>query len=131
MLTDIATAHARGRRLYIGTTNLDAQRLVIWDIGAIAASGHPAALELIRNVILASASIPGLSSMIKSASINDLLRIYNFTQQQHIDFYYSGIPEDFEFESQEIIDQAMMKALFDLGYQRASDGGIWKKAPFE
>lgn len=43
----------------IGTTNLDAQRSVIWDIGALAASGRPDALELVRKIILASAAIPG------------------------------------------------------------------------
>jgi hypothetical protein len=55
----IATEHAHGRRLYIGTTNLDAQRFVVWNMGAIANSGHPDALELFRKVMLASASIPG------------------------------------------------------------------------
>jgi len=48
----------KGRILSIGTTNLDALRPVIWNISRIAASGHPDALELIRNVMLASASIP-------------------------------------------------------------------------
>jgi predicted patatin/cPLA2 family phospholipase len=55
----IANEHAEGRRLYIGTTNLDAQRVVIWDMGAIASSGHPDALKLFSKVMLASASIPG------------------------------------------------------------------------
>lgn len=54
----IAREHASGRRLYIGTTNLDARRFVIWDMGAIASFDTPEALELFRNVILASASIP-------------------------------------------------------------------------
>lgn len=58
MLTELAREHARGRRLFISTTNLDAQRNVVWDIGAIAASGHPKALNLIREVMVASASIP-------------------------------------------------------------------------
>ena len=54
----IAAEWKKGRRLYIGTTNLDASRAVLWNIGAIAASGDPSALELIRKVMLASASIP-------------------------------------------------------------------------
>ena len=58
MLTAIADEHRRGRRLFVATTNLDAQRLVVWNMGAIAASGHPGSLELFRNVLLASASIP-------------------------------------------------------------------------
>jgi len=58
MLADIAAEHQKGRRLFIGTTNLDAQRLVIWDMGAIAASGHPDAPALFRKIMLASAAIP-------------------------------------------------------------------------
>ena len=59
VLEAVAVEHAKGRRLYIGTTNLDAQRFMIWDMGAIAASGHPDALKMFRKVMLASASIPG------------------------------------------------------------------------
>lgn len=54
----IAREHARGRRLYIGTVNLDASRAVIWSIGDIAASNYARKEELIRDVLLASASIP-------------------------------------------------------------------------
>jgi predicted acylesterase/phospholipase RssA len=60
MVADIAREYRRGRSLHIGTTNLDAGRPVIWNIGRIADSGHPQATELIRQVLLASASIPGL-----------------------------------------------------------------------
>jgi predicted acylesterase/phospholipase RssA len=59
LLQEVAKAHAQGRRLYIGTTNLDTKRLVVWDMGAIASSGRPEALELFRTVMLASASVPG------------------------------------------------------------------------
>ena len=59
MLQAIAWEHKKGRRLFIGTTQFDAQRLVIWNMGAIAASGHPEALQLFRQILLASASIPG------------------------------------------------------------------------
>ncbi len=60
MLDAIAREYQRGRLLLIGTTHLDAQRPVIWNIGAIAASGHPGALELFRKILRASAAIPGL-----------------------------------------------------------------------
>ncbi|MDF1779292.1 MAG: patatin-like phospholipase family protein [Rhizobiaceae bacterium] len=60
MLQQIAVEHAKGRRFFVATTNLDAQRTVIWDMGAIAASGHPQALALFRKVLIASASIPAL-----------------------------------------------------------------------
>lgn len=59
MLAAIAAEYAKGRMLLIGTTNLDMQRPVVWNIGAIAASGHPQALDLFRRILLASASIPG------------------------------------------------------------------------
>lgn len=55
----IAAQHARGRRLYIMTTNLDAGRGVVWDMGAIAASKSPRRLDLFRDILLASASVPG------------------------------------------------------------------------
>jgi predicted acylesterase/phospholipase RssA len=59
MLDDIATAYRNGRRLFVITTNLDAQRPVLWNMGALAASGHPQALELFRKVLVASASVAG------------------------------------------------------------------------
>lgn len=58
MLKDIAAEHAKGRRLYIGTTALDAQRPVVWNMGAIAASGHPDAADLFRKIMIASAAVP-------------------------------------------------------------------------
>lgn len=53
----IAAEYRKGRILHIGTTNLDAERPVIWSIGRIAASGAPNALDLIHDVILGSAAI--------------------------------------------------------------------------
>lgn len=58
-LREIARERKKGRVLLIGTTNLDAQRPVLWDMGRIAMSGHPQALSLFRKILLASASIPG------------------------------------------------------------------------
>ncbi len=59
LLCEVAKAHAQGRRLYIGTTNIDTRRLIIWDMGAIASRGTPESLKLYHDVILASSSIPG------------------------------------------------------------------------
>ena len=59
ILGRIALAHQEGRRLYVGTTNLDARQLVVWDIGAIASGNAPGRLELVRKVILASCAVPG------------------------------------------------------------------------
>jgi len=47
MMLEIAREYARGRILMVATTNLDANRGVIWNIGQIAASNDPKALDLI------------------------------------------------------------------------------------
>ncbi len=59
MFEDIAEAHRKGRRLFIITTNLEAERGVIWSIGSIANSGVPDGLELFKKILLASAAVPG------------------------------------------------------------------------
>ena len=49
----------KGRLLLVGTTNLDVPVGVLWNLGAIAASGRTDAPELLAKILLASASIPG------------------------------------------------------------------------
>lgn len=58
IIAAIAAEAGKGRVLNIGTTNLDVERPVIWRITTIAASDHPDKGDLIRSIILASASIP-------------------------------------------------------------------------
>ena len=58
-LAGVANQYHRGRLLFIGTTNLDAQQPVIWNMGAIAAANTAESAELFRRIMLASASIPG------------------------------------------------------------------------
>jgi Patatin-like phospholipase len=60
MVQKIAEEYAKGRLLFVLTTNLDQSRPVIWNIGAIAASNNPKARDLIVDVLLASASIPAV-----------------------------------------------------------------------
>ena len=62
LLDDIAREHRKGRRLYVVTTNLDAQRPVLWDMGAIAASDRPDAASVFTEILTASASFPGVFS---------------------------------------------------------------------
>ena len=62
ILAAIAAQYATGRILLIGTTDLDSGRPVTWNMGAIAASQAPGALDLFRNIMLASMSIPGAVS---------------------------------------------------------------------
>ena len=60
MFAAIAREYQEGRLLLVGTTDLDSQRPVIWNIGALAASGKPEALQLFHRILRASAAIPGL-----------------------------------------------------------------------
>lgn len=65
LLRAIAAEHRAGRRLLVATTNLDAQATILWDMGAIAEAGQApgqeaTAVALFRNVLVASASIPGV-----------------------------------------------------------------------
>ncbi len=54
----VAVEHRKGRRLFIGTTNLDANTFVIWDMGVIAESERPDRLKRYIDVVLASGSFP-------------------------------------------------------------------------
>ena len=60
LMQAVVHEHKRGRRLLIATTNLDTEETVIWDMGAIASRGDAASLKLFKDVLVASASIPGV-----------------------------------------------------------------------
>ena len=60
LMRAVAAEHAKGRRLLVATTNLDTEQLNVWDMGAIAAQGGPAARTLFAQVLVASASVPGV-----------------------------------------------------------------------
>jgi predicted acylesterase/phospholipase RssA len=64
-IREVARERRKGRVLLIGTTNLDAQRPVLWDMGRIAASDSPEALGLFRKVLLASATLPGVFAPVR------------------------------------------------------------------
>ena len=81
MLAEIARAYDGGRLLLIGTSNLDAQMPVIWNIGAIARSGHPKAPDTIRRILLASSAIPGAFSPVLFDATLDGQRF----QELHVD----------------------------------------------
>jgi hypothetical protein len=59
MLDQIAAEHRKGRILIIGTTDLDARQGVLWNMTKIASHPEPAALDLFRKIMIASAAIPG------------------------------------------------------------------------
>jgi hypothetical protein len=210
MMAALARGHQEGRLLLIGSTNLDAQLPVIWNIGAIADSGHPRALALIRRILLASAAIPGafppvmidvtvngrphqemhvdggavaqvflyprqlaerrrerlrrgqpvtpasayiirnarldaqwaavdrramsiagraIATMIGASGYNDVLRIWNNTQRDRIDFNLAWITRDFTGTYTTPFEQAYMRALFDYGFEKGRRGYPWAKEP--
>ncbi|MHC8286524.1 patatin-like phospholipase family protein [Pseudomonas sp. XS1P51] len=80
-LAAIASEYAKGRLLMIGTTDLDSGRPVTWNMGAIATSQAPGALDLFRNIMVASMSIPGaVSPVMIDVEVNGLL-----FQEMHVD----------------------------------------------
>jgi predicted acylesterase/phospholipase RssA len=60
LLDRVAAEHRAGRRLYVATTNLDSGEVIVWDMGYVAASNHPQRVKIYRQVLLASAAVPGL-----------------------------------------------------------------------
>lgn len=60
VIAQIGAEHARGRQLFVVTTNLDSQRPVLWDLGALAENGSPEAAAMLRTAMVASASIPAI-----------------------------------------------------------------------
>jgi hypothetical protein len=81
ILDRIGEEYEKGRLLLISTTNLDTSKLVIWNVSAIAASGHPRRLDLVRKIILASAAIPGLFPPV----MIDVLLDQAKHQEMHVD----------------------------------------------
>ena len=59
MVRAIGVEAAKGRLLLVATTKLDTEQTVVWNLTAIAAQGTEAARELIRDVLIAAASVPG------------------------------------------------------------------------
>ena len=58
LLKRVAAEHAKGRRLYIGTTNIDTGQLIVWDMGAIASSSRSDKYQRFSDIIYASSAMP-------------------------------------------------------------------------
>ena len=204
LVAQIAREDRRGRKLMIGTTNLDAQRPVIWDIGRIARSGNPGARELIANILLASASIPGvfppvafdvvidgkryqelhgdggvtheifvyppavnvgelqrktgrnppknfwlirntkihpeyepvkarvpalagraISTLIKYQGRGDLIALERLAHRDGFKFHLTYVPQTFKADSDGLFDPKYMRALFEVGYDKALGSRPW------
>jgi predicted patatin/cPLA2 family phospholipase len=59
LMAELGREHAKGRRLYVGTTAVESKQFVVWDIGEIAMRGGECDRELIKKILLGSAAIPG------------------------------------------------------------------------
>jgi predicted acylesterase/phospholipase RssA len=112
LLDAIAREHARGRVLEIGTTDLDAGRQVTWNMGEIASSHAPNALDLFRKIMIASASIPGVVSPVLIDVEVDGKRY----QEMHVDggvisqvFLY---PASFLFELRRATGQPLNREIY-------------------
>jgi hypothetical protein len=81
LLRRIAVEHAKGRRLLVVTTNLDTQEAVVWDMGQLATQGDAQALLLFREVLIASASIPGVFPPVMISALQD----GQIVQEMHVD----------------------------------------------
>ncbi|MEH6698970.1 MAG: patatin-like phospholipase family protein [Brevundimonas sp.] len=94
LLTEIAQANREGRRLLVATTNLDSGETVIWDMGLLAEAGDENALRLFRQVLLASASIPGVFPPVLIAGVTESGTVQ---QELHVDggvnTPFLGVPE--------------------------------------
>jgi len=86
VIDEVAAAHRSGRRLFVGTANLDAQRGVVWNLGVIADSKAPGRYRLFRQVLLASSAVPALFPpvVIDAQSGGKLIR------EAHVDGATSG-----------------------------------------
>ena len=60
LLRAVARESQRGRLLLVATTDLDSEQTVFWNLGLIAEQGGAKAKRLFRDVLIASASIPGV-----------------------------------------------------------------------
>lgn len=58
LLKRVAAEHAKGRRLYVGTTNIDTGQLIVWDMGAIASSSKSDKCQRFADIIYASSAMP-------------------------------------------------------------------------
>lgn len=203
-VAELAREARRGRILQIGTTNLDAQRPMVWEITEIAKSGHPNAKKLIQDIMLASASIPGafppvlidvsidgkphqevhvdggvtrqifvyprdldvrkfeellnispekhmwlirntkvepeytavplsigslagrsVSTLIKYQGRGDLVNITSLAKRDGFSVNITNVPKNFDVPLTEMFDTKYMRALYQVGYEKARSKSAW------
>lgn len=94
LLAAIAEENAKGRLLLIATTDLDSEETIIWDMGKLASSNTPGAHQLFKNILVASASIPGVfPPMLLPAITPDGQIILEMHVDGSVNRPYLGVPE--------------------------------------
>ncbi|MCX5678127.1 MAG: patatin-like phospholipase family protein [Candidatus Omnitrophica bacterium] len=82
LMAKVAEEHKRGRRLFVGTVNLDAQEFVVWDMGALACKGGSDSLKMFRKILLASSSLPMTFSPVNFKVSSESGEVYD---EMHVD----------------------------------------------
>lgn len=99
LIDAVALEHRKGRRLLVATTNLDTQRPVMWDLGMIAASDNPNRHQLFRDVIVASAAVPGLFPPVLIETEANGKRIKELHVDGGVTMNVLGLPRDFALQA--------------------------------
>jgi hypothetical protein len=119
---------------HAGTVNLNAageEAGIVIDDGSYAqlyilrnGQIQPSPLQIKRN--LQDISSRALDTMIKTAALNNLFRMYVFSQQEQSETYYAGIPDNYVSNAQEPFDQQEMIRLFEIGKDLGGSDNPWK-----
>lgn len=95
LMAAVARENATGRKLLVATTDLDSEETVIWDMGLLATQGDDNARELFKEVLVASASIPGVFPPVLIAGLQSNNEV---ALEMHVDggvnTPFLAIPED-------------------------------------
>ena len=118
----IASEDQKGRRLLVVTTDLDAQRAVIWDMGAIASRGGPDAYKLFRDVLAASASVP----VVFAPQLIDVNANGRSFQEMHVDGTVSSpiytLPDAVLFGNKTIVSRNARPSIYVIVNARLDPG---------
>lgn len=124
LLDKVKAEYLRGRTFLVKTTNLDSQRPVVWNMGAIALSDSDEAESLFESVLIASAAIPGIFEPVLIPTIIDGVRY----DEMHVDggvvaqsFF---LPEDWDVEATTRIEKEALSKL-GIDVQEESESAVW------
>ncbi len=96
MIEAVAREAAKGRLLLVATTEYATGEPVVWDLGSVALYGGRDAGQLFRNLLLASASVPGMFPPV----IIKIRTRSGVREETHVDggvtlpFFIAPVPED-------------------------------------